>query len=43
MDEETANELDDIDYHYNKVKCRVIERLIPKRMKMEEGRKGMRG
>ena len=29
--------LDDIDYHYNKVKCRQIELLIPKLMKMVEG------
>lgn len=37
MDEELANELlDDIDYHYNKVKCRAIEQLMPKLMKMVE-------
>ena len=29
--------LDDIDYHYNKVKCRKIERMLPKLMKMVEG------
>ena len=29
--------LDDIDYHYNKVKCRQIELIIPKLMKMVEG------
>ena len=38
MDEELANELlDDIDYHFNKVKCRKIEGLMPKLMKMVEG------
>lgn len=37
MDEELANELlDDIDYHFNKVKCRKIERLMPRLMKMVE-------
>ena len=37
MPEELANELlDDIDYHYNKVKCRAIEQLMPKLMKMVE-------
>ena len=35
MDEELANELlDDIDYHFNKVKCRKIEMMIPRLMKM---------
>ena len=35
MDEELANELlDDIDYHFNKVKCRKIEGLMPRLMKM---------
>ena len=29
--------LDDIDYHYNKVKCRAIEQMMPKLMKMVEG------
>ena len=29
--------LDDIDYHYNKVKCRQIELIMPKLMKMVEG------
>ena len=29
--------LDDIDYHYNKVKCRAIELIMPKLMKMVEG------
>ena len=37
MDEELANELlDDIDYHFNKVKCRKIEQMMPKLMKMVE-------
>ena len=44
MDEELATELlDDIDYHYNKVKCRAIEQMMPKLMKMVEGEmEGMR-
>lgn len=44
MVENLANELlDDIDYHFNKVKCRKIEQLIPKLMKMVEGEmKGVR-
>ena len=38
MDEESCNELlDDIDYHFNKVKCRKIEMMLPKLMKMVEG------
>ena len=38
MDEELANELlDDIDFHFNKVKCRKIEGMMPKLMKMVEG------
>ena len=38
MDEELAIELlDDIDYHFNKVKCRQIELIMPKLMKMVEG------
>ena len=38
MDEELANALlDDIDFHYNKVKCRKIEGMLPKLMKMVEG------
>ena len=38
MDEELANELlDDMDFHYNKVKCRMIEGMLPKLMKMVEG------
>ena len=37
MDEELRNELlDDIDYHFNKVKCRKIE-MMPRLMKMVEG------
>ena len=44
MDEELANELlDDIDYHFNKVKCRKIEMMMPKLMKMgEREMEGMR-
>ena len=35
--------LDDIDYHYNKVKCRAIEHMMPKLMKMVENEmEGMR-
>jgi hypothetical protein len=38
MPEDLANELlDDIDYHFNKVKCRKIEEMIPQLMKMVEG------
>ena len=38
MDEDLANELlDDMDYHYNKVKCRKIEGMMPQLMKMVEG------
>ena len=38
MPEELADILlDDIDYHYNKVKCRQIELMMPKLMKMVEG------
>ena len=37
MDEELCNELlDDIDFHFNKVKCRKIEMMIPQLMKMVE-------
>ena len=37
MDEELANELlDDIGYHFNEVKCRKIEGLMPRLMKMVE-------
>ena len=35
MDEELCNELlDDIDYHFDKVKCRKIEGMMPQLMKM---------
>jgi hypothetical protein len=38
MDEELANELlDDMDFFNNKVKCRKIEQMLPKLMKMVEG------
>jgi hypothetical protein len=38
MDEELCNELlDDMDFHYNKVKCGKIEGMLPKLMKMVEG------
>jgi hypothetical protein len=38
IDEELANALlDDMDFHYNKVKCRKIEQMLPKLMKMVEG------
>ena len=38
MDEELCNEiLDDMDFHYNTVKCRKIEQMLPKLMKMVEG------
>ena len=44
MDEELSNELlDDMDFHYNKVKCRKIEQMLPKLMKMVESEmEGMR-
>ncbi len=44
MDEELYNELlDDMDFHYNKVKCRKIEGMLPKLMKMVESEmEGMR-
>ena len=44
MDEDMANALlDDIDYHFNKVKCRKIEGLMPRLMKMVESEmEGMR-
>ena len=44
MSQDLANILlDDIDYNYNKVKCRVIEHMMPKLMKMVEGEmEGMR-
>ena len=38
MDDELADDLlDDMDFHFNKVKCRKIERMLPKLMKMVEG------
>lgn len=38
MDEELCNELlDDMDFRYNKVKCRIIKGRLPKLMKMVEG------
>ena len=38
MPEELCNELlDDIDYHFNKVKCMKIEQMMPRLMKMVEG------
>ena len=41
MDEELCDELlDDMDFHYNKVKCRMIEGMLPKLMKMVEGEMG---
>ena len=37
MDEELCNELlDDMDFHYNKVKCRKIEQMLPRLMGMME-------
>lgn len=37
MDEELCNELlDDMDYHFNKVKCRKIEVMMPRLMGMVE-------
>ena len=44
MPEELANELlDDIDYHFNKVKCRKIEGMMPRLMGMcEKEIEGMR-
>ena len=43
MPEDLCNELlDDIDFHFNKVKCRKVEGMIPKLMKMVESEmKGM--
>ena len=41
MPEDLANELlDDIDYHFDKVKCRKIEQMMPKLMGMVEGEMG---
>lgn len=44
MDEDLCNEvLDDIDNHFNKVKCRKIEGLMPQLIKMVESEmEGMR-
>ena len=44
MDEELANELlDDINYQFDKVKCRKIEMMMPQLMKMVESEmEGMR-
>ena len=44
MDEELVNELlDDMDYHFNKVKCRKIEMMMPRLMEMAESEmEGMR-
>lgn len=44
MDEKLANELlDDMDFYYNKVKCRKIEQMMPQLMKMVESEmEGMR-
>lgn len=44
MDEDLCNELlDDMDFHYNKVKCRKIEGLMPRLMGMcESEMEGMR-
>ena len=37
MQEDLCNELlDDMDFHYNKVKCRKIERMLPQLNKMVE-------
>ena len=38
MPEDLANALlDDMDFHCNKMKCRKIEQMLPKLMKMVEG------
>ena len=44
MPEDLCDELlDDIDYHFNKVKCRKIEQMMPQLMKMVESEmEGMR-
>ena len=44
MDEDLCNALlDDMDYHYSKVKCRMIEQMMPQLMKMVESEmEGMR-
>jgi len=39
MEEELCNELlDDMDFHYNKVKCRMIEGMLPKLISFSEWR-----
>jgi len=39
MDEDLCNELlDDMDFHYNKVKCRMIEGMLPKQISFSEWR-----
>ena len=44
MDEELCNDLlDDMDFHYNKVKCKKIEGMLPKLMKMVEEEIKVRG
>lgn len=41
MDKELCNELlDDMDFHYNKMKCRKIVGMLLKLMKMVEGEMG---
>ena len=43
MDEELTNDLlDDMDFHYNKVKCRMIEGMLPKLMVEGEERRCIR-
>ena len=44
MDEDLCDALlDDMDYHYSKVKCRMIEQMIPQLIKMVESEmEGMR-
>ena len=37
MEQRYGECLDDMDFHYNKVKCRKIEDILPKQMKMVEG------
>ena len=37
MPEDLCNELlDNIDYHFDKIKCRKIEQMMPKLLKMVE-------
>ena len=44
MDEDTTNAVfNDMDFHYNKVKCPKIEQMMPRLMKMMESEmEGMR-